>query len=139
MDVIEQNSSPNGVNTYNKADAGCFLTGGGSSGGACSHLGYYCGNDGLDLGSNTLYYCSGSGTSPSTSKACGVCPCAPCSLLGYLLWREGAVLARLRRHRAARALPLYSRAAIDVPFASVPHRRRCPRLCSARVPQGSRA
>ena len=71
VNVIEQNSSPNGVNTYNKADAGCFLTGGGSPAGACSHLGYYCGNDGLSLGSNTLYYCSAAGASPVVSKACG--------------------------------------------------------------------
>ena len=71
VNVIEQNSSPNGVNTYNKADAGCFLTGGGSPAGACSHLGYYCGNDGLSLGSSTLYYCSGAGASPAVSKACG--------------------------------------------------------------------
>jgi len=38
VDVIEQNSSPTGKNTYNKADAGCFLTAGHSSG-SCSNLG----------------------------------------------------------------------------------------------------
>jgi surface antigen len=71
VDVLEQNSSPSGKNTYNKADAGCFLTAQGSSGGgSCSHLGYYCGNDGLGKDSNTLYYCSGSGASPVVSTAC---------------------------------------------------------------------
>jgi surface antigen len=42
VDVIEQNSSPTGRNTYNKADAGCFLTAGSSSSG-CHTKGYYCG------------------------------------------------------------------------------------------------
>jgi surface antigen len=68
VDVIEQNSSPYGKNTYNKADASCFLTAQGSSGGACTHIGYYCGNDGLGLDANNLYYCSGSGASPSLSS-----------------------------------------------------------------------
>jgi surface antigen len=70
VDVIEQNSSPTGKNTYNKSDAGCFLTAGHSSSGSCPHLGYYCGNDGLGKDANTLYYCSGEGASPSVSKAC---------------------------------------------------------------------
>jgi surface antigen len=40
VDVLEQNSSPSGKNTYNKADAGCFLTATGSpSTGSCSNLG----------------------------------------------------------------------------------------------------
>lgn len=38
VDVIEQNSSPTGKNTYNKADAGCFLTAGHASG-SCSNKG----------------------------------------------------------------------------------------------------
>jgi surface antigen len=38
VDVIEQNSSPSGTNTYNKADAGCFLTAGHGSG-SCPNLG----------------------------------------------------------------------------------------------------
>jgi surface antigen len=41
VDVIEQNSSPYGKNTYAKSDAGCFLTAG-HSGGSCSHLGMCC-------------------------------------------------------------------------------------------------
>lgn len=69
VDVIEQNSSPNGKNTYNKADAGCFLTAGGS-GGSCPNKGYYCGNDKLGKDANNLYYCSGSGANPSISKDC---------------------------------------------------------------------
>lgn len=41
VDVIEQNSSPSGRNTYTKSSAGCFLTAGGSPGpsGSCSNLG----------------------------------------------------------------------------------------------------
>mmetsp|Transcript_15022 Transcript_15022/g.16265 ORF Transcript_15022/g.16265 Transcript_15022/m.16265 type:complete len:295 (-) Transcript_15022:26-910(-) len=70
VDVLEQNSSPSGKNTYNKADAGCFLTAGGGGGGACTHLGYYCGNDGLGKDANNLYYCSGSGASPTLKTDC---------------------------------------------------------------------
>lgn len=70
VDVIEQNSSPSGKNTYNKADAGCFLTAGHGSG-SCSHLGYYCGHDGLGKSANTLYYCSGAGAAPTVHKTCG--------------------------------------------------------------------
>jgi surface antigen len=40
VDVIEQNSSPSGRNTYNKADAGCFLTAGHASG-SCSNRGNF--------------------------------------------------------------------------------------------------
>jgi hypothetical protein len=36
----------------------------------CSHIGYYCGNDGLSLDSNTLYYCSGANASPVVSAQC---------------------------------------------------------------------
>jgi hypothetical protein len=70
VDVIEQNSSPSGRNTYAKSDAGCFLTAQGSSSGACSHLGYYCGNDGLGKDANSLYYCSGAGASPVLHTDC---------------------------------------------------------------------
>lgn len=38
VDVIEQNSSPSGKNTYSKSSAGCFLTAGHSSG-SCSNKG----------------------------------------------------------------------------------------------------
>lgn len=71
VDVIEQNSSPTGRNTYNKADAGCFLTAGGSSSGPCPNKGYYCGNDKLGKDANNLYYCSGAGATPTLSKDCG--------------------------------------------------------------------
>jgi surface antigen len=70
VDVIEQNSSPSGKNTYNKVDAGCFLTAGHAASGSCDHLGYYCGNDGLGKDANKLYYCSGEGATPSVSKDC---------------------------------------------------------------------
>lgn len=71
VDVIEQNSSPSGKNTYNKADAGCFLTAGGSSSGPCPNKGYYCGNDKLSKDANNLYYCSAAGATPSLSNDCG--------------------------------------------------------------------
>lgn len=58
VDVIEQNSSPSGKNTYAKSDAGCFLTAQKNSG-KCHHLGYYCGDDGLGKSPNNLYYCKG--------------------------------------------------------------------------------
>jgi surface antigen len=73
VDVIEQNSSPSGRNTYSKSDAGCFLTAGKApapSTGSCPHLGYYCGNDGLGKNANKLYYCSGEGATPSVKQDC---------------------------------------------------------------------
>lgn len=70
VDVIEQNSSPSGKNTYAKSDAGCFLTAGGGGGGACSNKGYYCGNDGLGKSANNLYYCSGAGAEPTLHTDC---------------------------------------------------------------------
>ena len=70
VDVIEQNSSPSGKNTYNKADAGCFLTATPSNGGSCPNKGYYCGNDGLGKDANNLYYCSAAGANPSLSTDC---------------------------------------------------------------------
>jgi surface antigen len=69
VDVLEQNSSPSGKNTYAKSDAGCFLTAG-TSAGSCSHLGDYCGNDGLGYDANNLYYCSGSGAKPTLKTDC---------------------------------------------------------------------
>lgn len=74
VDVIEQNSSPSGRNTYYKSDAGCFLTAGSSPSpsGSCPNKGYYCGNDkGLGKDANNLYYCSAAGATPSLSKDCG--------------------------------------------------------------------
>lgn len=80
VDVVEQNSSPSGRNTYNKADAGCFLTAGHApSDGKCHHLGYYCGNDGLGKDANNLYYCKGDGASPVLSTDCAfTCSTMPC-------------------------------------------------------------
>lgn len=69
VDVIEQNSSPTGKNTYAISDASCFLTAGHSTT-TCSTKGYYCGNDGFSLNANYLYYCSGSGATPTVSTKC---------------------------------------------------------------------
>lgn len=71
VDVIEQNSSPSGRNTYSKSDAACFLTAGGSAGGSCPNKGYYCGNDKLGKDANNLYYCSAAGANPTLSTDCG--------------------------------------------------------------------
>lgn len=38
--------------------------------GACTHLGYYCGGDGLGKNVNNLYYCSAAGASPVLSSSC---------------------------------------------------------------------
>ncbi len=70
VNVVEQNSSPTGKNTYAKSDVECYLTYTGSGGGNCKNLGYYCGNDGLGLDANNLYYCSGSGAKPALSSDC---------------------------------------------------------------------
>ena len=71
VDVIEQNSSPDGQNNYQKSDAGCFLTAQPAQPkGICSHKGYYCGGDGLQQAANKLYYCSGEGAESVVSEAC---------------------------------------------------------------------
>ena len=102
INVIEQNSSPTGTNSYDTSNVLCYLTTSGSSSGACSHTGYYCGNDGLNMDADTLYYCSGSGATPSTKSKCTYgCTTAPsgyddycatsttCSHLGYYCGDDG--------------------------------------------------
>lgn len=69
VSVVEQNSSPTGQNSYSTSGVLCYLTYGSSSG-SCSHVGYYCGNDGLGMDANNLYYCSGAGAKPTLSKDC---------------------------------------------------------------------
>lgn len=69
VSVVEQNSSPSGQNSYSTSGVLCYLTYGSSSG-SCSHVGYYCGNDGLGMDANNLYYCSGAGAKPTLSKDC---------------------------------------------------------------------
>jgi surface antigen len=72
INVVEQNASPSGTNTYAISGASCFLRAGGGGGGSCPTGGYYCGNDRLGLGPNDLYYCSGGGATPSLSSHCSV-------------------------------------------------------------------
>src|SRR3546814_2242662 len=67
--VIEQNASPSGSNTYNRNQVSCYLTAQKSTG-KCSHRGYYCGNDGLGLDANKLYFCDAAGAKPTVSKTC---------------------------------------------------------------------
>jgi len=78
INVLEQNSSPSGRNSYTFSQVSCFLTAGGG-GGLCSGLsdGTYCGNDGIHGGqANTLYTCSG-GNVASTSTCKFVCEVMP--------------------------------------------------------------
>lgn len=72
VDVIEQNSSPSGRNTYSTTSGtvACYLHAGKSSGG-CRNAGWYCGNDGLGKDPNVNYYCSSSGGDITKSDACG--------------------------------------------------------------------
>lgn len=74
INVIEQNSSPTGKNSYSTSSSiGCYLhadkNGGGSS---CPNAGWYCGNDGLSKDANTNYYCASTGGSITSSTKCGV-------------------------------------------------------------------
>ena len=70
FDVVEQNSSPNGRNTYSTlSGVSCYLTAGGGGGG-CPNGGYYCGNNGISGDVNTKYHCSGAGAAPS-AVGCG--------------------------------------------------------------------
>ena len=70
FNVVEQNSSPTGTNTYTPSSGiQCYLTAGGG-GGSCPSGGYYCGNNGVSGDVNTLYYCSGAGGTQST-VGCG--------------------------------------------------------------------
>lgn len=71
MNVIEQNSSPTGKNSYStSSNIQCYLHANKNSGG-CPNAGWYCGDDGLGKSANSLYYCSGSGGSITDSKQCG--------------------------------------------------------------------
>jgi hypothetical protein len=72
VNVLEQNSSPTGTNTYyTSSGVACYLHATkNSGGGSCPHVGYYCGNDGLGLDANNLYYCSAAGANPVLSKDC---------------------------------------------------------------------
>jgi len=76
FDVVEQNSSPNGKNSYSTSGGvECYLTAGGGS--SCPNGGYYCGNNGVSGSSNTLYYCSGKGGSQSTIGCGFTCAAYP--------------------------------------------------------------
>jgi surface antigen len=75
VNVIEQNSSPNGVNTYSRgSNVACYLhaTKNSNPSSVCPDGGWYCGSNGLGKDPNTNYYCSGPGGSISTSTACGM-------------------------------------------------------------------
>lgn len=86
VDVVEQNSSVDGTNTYSISKARCFIhaeknTGGGGGGGggaSCATLqnGYYCGNDRVNGDPNTLYQCSG-GAIASSAPCPGGCQVMP--------------------------------------------------------------
>jgi len=70
VNVVEQNASPSGTNSYSTSDVKCYLTANASPAGSCPHTGYYCGNDGLSMDANNLYYCSDAGAEPKLSSDC---------------------------------------------------------------------
>jgi surface antigen len=73
VNVIEQNSSPNGKNSYSRgSNVACYLHANKNSGSSCRNAGWYCGNDGLGKDANTKYYCSSSGGSITDSTKCGM-------------------------------------------------------------------
>jgi surface antigen len=75
VNVIEQNSSPSGKNSYSRgSNVACYLHASKNSGGgtSCPNAGWYCGNDGLSKDANTKYYCSKTGGSITDSTKCGV-------------------------------------------------------------------
>lgn len=73
INVMEQNSSPTGLNSYSTSSSiKCYLHADKNTGGSyCNNAGWYCGNDGLSKDPNTNYYCSSSGGSVTDSKPCG--------------------------------------------------------------------
>jgi surface antigen len=74
VNVIEQNSSPNGKNSYSRgSNVACYLHANKNNGGSsCHNAGWYCGDDGLGKDANTKYYCSSSGGSITDSTKCGM-------------------------------------------------------------------
>lgn len=73
LNVMEQNSSPNGLNTYSTGSSiKCYLHANKNNGGSyCNNAGWYCGNDGLGKDPNTNYYCNKAGGDVTDSKKCG--------------------------------------------------------------------
>jgi surface antigen len=73
LNVMEQNSSPTGLNSYSTTSSiACYLHADKNSGGSyCNNAGWYCGNDGLNDDPNTNFYCSSSGGDVSDSSKCG--------------------------------------------------------------------
>ena len=72
MDVLEQNSSPTGKNTYSTGSVACYLHADkNSGGGSCNAAGWYCGDDNLQKDANTNYFCDGPGGSVTEHEDCG--------------------------------------------------------------------
>eukprot|EP00602_Paraphysomonas_sp_CaronLab_P007366 CAMPEP_0185036518 /NCGR_PEP_ID=MMETSP1103-20130426/29619_1 /TAXON_ID=36769 /ORGANISM="Paraphysomonas bandaiensis, Strain Caron Lab Isolate" /LENGTH=240 /DNA_ID=CAMNT_0027574077 /DNA_START=248 /DNA_END=970 /DNA_ORIENTATION=- len=70
VDVIEQNSSPTGTNTYSmSSNVQCYLHATKNSG-SCPNKGWYCGNDGVDKDPNVNYLCSATGGSITNQDNC---------------------------------------------------------------------
>ena len=72
INVIEQNSSPSGKNSYSTSSSiKCYLHADKNNGGSyCNNAGWYCGNDGLDKDPNKNYYCSSAGGDVTDNEAC---------------------------------------------------------------------
>lgn len=71
VNVIEQNSSPSGKNSYSmSSNIACYLHADKNSGSYCRAAGWYCGNDGLNKDPNVNYFCDSSGGSVTKEDKC---------------------------------------------------------------------
>lgn len=73
INVMEQNSSPTGLNSYSTSSSiKCYLHADKNTGGSyCNNAGWYCGNDGLNDDPNTNFFCNGQGGDVTNSEKCG--------------------------------------------------------------------
>ena len=71
VNVIEQNSSPTGTNSYSTSSGiACYLHASKNSGSSCNSAGWYCGNDGLNKDPNVNYFCDSAGGSVTKHDDC---------------------------------------------------------------------
>jgi surface antigen len=74
INVMEQNSSPSGTNSYGTSNVVCYLHADKNSGGGsyCNAAGWYCGNDNLEKDPNHIYYCDSAGGAVEVDTPCGM-------------------------------------------------------------------
>lgn len=81
ISVIEQNSSPNGKNVYQRGSEQCFLTAGSAPPASmCGSVpdGWYCGGDMINGGKpDTLHFCSGGKVTQKKACSNGACAVVP--------------------------------------------------------------